>query len=70
MTPQEKAKQLYGKYYGIPLYIKTVKECCHIAVNEIIETLNYDIKDLDVRGSVLIDLIIYWRQVKEEIDKL
>jgi hypothetical protein len=70
MTPQEKAKQLYGKYYGIPLYIKTVKECCHIAVDEIIQTLNNDIKDLDVRGSVLIDLIIYWRQVKEEINKL
>ena len=70
MTAQEKAKQLYGKYYGIPLYIKTVKECCHIAVDQIIETLNNDIKDLDVRGSVLIDLIIYWRQVKEEIDKL
>jgi hypothetical protein len=70
MTPQEKAKQLYGKFYGIPLYIKTVKECCHIAVDEIIQTLNNDIKDLDVRGSVLIDLIIYWRQVKEEINKL
>jgi hypothetical protein len=70
MTPKEKAKQLYGKFYGIPLYIKTVKECCNIAVDEIIETLNYDIKDLDVRGSVLIDLIIYWRQVKEEIEKL
>jgi hypothetical protein len=70
MTPQEKAKQLYGKYYGIPLYIKTVKECCHIAVDEIIQTLNNDIKDLDVRGSVLIDLIIYWKQVKQEINKL
>jgi hypothetical protein len=70
MTAQEKAKQLYGKFYGVPLYIKTVKECCHIAVDQIIETLNNDIKDLDVRGSVLIDLIIYWRQVKEEINKL
>jgi hypothetical protein len=39
-------------------------------VDEIIQTLNYDIKDLDVRGSVLIDLIEYWRQVKQEIEKL
>jgi len=70
MTPKEKAEDLYLKYYGIPLYVKTIKECCHIAVDEIIQTLNYDIKDLDVRGSVLIDLIIYWRQVKEEIEKL
>ena len=70
MPPKEKAIQLYNKFYGVPLYVKTVKECCHIAVDEIIETLNYDIRDLDVRGSVLIDLIIYWRQVKEEIEKL
>jgi hypothetical protein len=70
MTPAEKAQELYLKYYGIPLYVKTVKECCHIAVDEIIQTLNYDIRDLDVRGSVLIDLIVYWRDVKEEINKL
>ncbi len=70
MTPAEKAQQLYLKYYGIPLYVKTVKECCHIAIDEIIQTLNYDIRDLDVRGSVLIDLIVYWRDVKEEINKL
>ena len=70
MTPKEKAEDLYLKFYGIPLYVKTIKECCHIAVDEIIQTLSYDIKDLDVRGSVLIDLIEYWRDVKEEINKL
>lgn len=70
LAPKEKAQQLYLKYYGIPLYIKTVKECCHIAVDEILDTLNFDIQDLDVRGSSLLDLIIYWKDVKEEIDKL
>ena len=70
ISPEEKAKELYMKYYGIPLYVKTVKQCCHYAVDEIIDTLNFDIKDLDVRGSVLIDLIHYWRAVKEEIEKL
>lgn len=70
VSPTEKAKELYMKYYGIPLYVKTVKQCCHYAVDEIIDTLNFDIKDLDVRGSVLIDLIHYWRSVKEEIEKL
>lgn len=70
MTPQEKAIELYNKFYGIPLYIKTIKQCCYIAVDEIINTLNFDIKDLDVRGSVLIDLIHYWREVKNEIEKL
>lgn len=70
LSPKEKAQQLYLKYYGIPSYIKTVKECCHIAVDEILDTLNFDIQDLDVRGSVLLDLITYWRDVKEEINKL
>ena len=70
IPPAEKAQQLYNKYYGIPLYIKTVKQCCHHAVDEILDTLNYDIQDLDVRGSVLLDLIHYWRDVKEEINKL
>ena len=70
LSPKEEAKRLYDTFYGIPLYVKTVKECCHTTVDRIIETLNFDIKDLDVRGSVLIDLIHYWREVKNEIEKL
>ena len=35
-----------------------------------LNTLNYDIKDLDVRGSILLDLIEYWQEVKTEIHKL
>ena len=64
MTPQEKARQLYGKFYGIPLYVKTVKECCMIAVNEI----------TNIEPSISMDLIEarvkYWQEVKEEIQKL
>ena len=40
MTPAEKAQQLYLKYYGIPLYVKTVKQCCIIAVDEQISLYN------------------------------
>ena len=65
MTPQEKAKQLYGKYYSIPLYIKTVKECCHIAVDEIIANI-----EPSVSMDVISARIKYWKQVKEEINKL
>lgn len=36
MTPQEKANELYNKFYGIPLYVKTLKECCMITINEMI----------------------------------
>lgn len=46
------------------------KQCALIAANEIIQTLNWDIRDLDVRGSVLLDLITYWRNVETEIERL
>jgi hypothetical protein len=65
MTPAEKAQELYLKYYGIPLYIKTVKECCYIAVNEIKEQL---LQNLDNDVSSI--HAIYWEKVKQEIDKL
>ena len=80
MTPKEKAKELLTKY-TVATWIKldeikylttipTAHECALIAVDEIIHTLNYDIRDLDVIGNVLLDLIKYWRQVKEEIERL
>lgn len=46
------------------------KRCALRAVYEIIETLNDDIRDLDVRGNVLLDLIDYWREVKNELKNL
>jgi hypothetical protein len=49
---------------------ETAKQCALIAVDEIITTLNYDIRDLDVRGNVLLDLLSYWQEVKQEIEKL
>lgn len=79
MTPEEKSEQIVDKYLDILpsrnsiMYIpdvETAQKCALIAVDDIIQTLNYDIRDLDVRGSVLIDLIEYWREVKQEIEKL
>lgn len=84
MTPQQEAKELlssmaistsYGTNYtggdDIPMYRNTyAKECALIAVDRIINTLNHDIRDLDVRGNILLDLIKYWRQVREELEKL
>ena len=46
------------------------KQCALIAAEETIRTLNEDIRDLDVRGNILLDLIEYWREVKQEIEKL
>ena len=76
MTPKEKADELVKKIYkvmsnsvsDITLYL--AKQCALIAVDETIRTLNEDIRDIDVRGNILLDLIDYWREVKQEIEKL
>lgn len=78
MTEKEKAEELYEAfYYAIPSFTdegslehNTAKQCALIAVDEIISTLNCDIRDVDVRGNILLDLIDYWQQVKREIEKL
>ena len=66
-TPKEKAQRLYLKYYGIPLYVKTVKQCCHIAVDEQISLYN-ELNQLGLlkENSIGFELA----QVKEEINKL
>lgn len=71
MTPKEKAIELIEKFAIITDdYHRPSKQCALIAVDEIINTLNYDIRDIDVRGNILLDLIDYWQQVKQEIEKL
>ena len=77
MTEKEKAKELYNKYADefnfddtYRSYREQSKQCALIAVDETIRTLNEDIRDLDVRGNILLDLIDYWREVKQEIEKL
>ena len=64
MTPKEKAIELYNKFYSIPVYIKNVKQCCYIAIDEILFALKYDMNDPTSAS------IKYWSQIKEEIDKL
>ena len=81
MTPKEKAEELV-EMYKLHAYVGAceeddermelhhAKQCALIAVNEILLTLNKDIRDLDVVGNVLLDLIDYWQQVKQEIEQL
>ena len=57
ITPKEKALEIYNKFYGIPLYIKTIKQCCNIAVDELIKQCS------DANSW-------YWEEVKIEIEKL
>ena len=78
MTAKEKAKELVSKFnfehlgdtYIIHQNIEESKRCALVAVDEIINTLNYDISDLDVRGNILLDLIEFCKEVKQEIQKL
>ena len=74
MTPKEKAQELVYKFYWRETVLKCsitdAKQCALIAVNAILLTLNKDIRDLDVVGNVLLDLIEYWNQVEQEIENL
>ena len=69
MTPKQKAKEIYSKFYGIPLYIRTVKQCCHITVDEI-----YKLR-LNIGAHLKTDedkenYYSYWEEVKKEIEEL
>jgi len=79
MTPKEKAEELVEAFMNIKhqklsdysiIYHPTAKQCALISVNETLLTLNKDIRDLDVVGNVLLDLIDYWNEVKQEIEQL
>jgi len=79
MTAKEKANELFNKIYnsedydgycnGCGLVFEQAKDIAVIAVDEILLTLS-NIKDRDVRGNILLDLIKYWQEVKTEIEKL
>ena len=78
-TPKEQAEALVDSFMNIRkqkladysvIYHPTAKQCARIAVNAILLTLNKDIRDLDVVGNVLLDLIEYWKQVEQEIETL
>ena len=77
MTPKEKAEYLFKEYYS---YLKAnlmndkeawedAKVCALMAVDEIINVVKrYETK----KGRLLIDNInlLYWQEVKQEIEKL
>lgn len=73
MTPKEKAKELFNKYYS---YLKSnlmddkeaiedAKHCTLIAVDEIIKELTEEISP-SVHGF----RHKYWQKVKQEIEKV
>jgi hypothetical protein len=79
-NPKEKAKELFNKYcYAIRTeetdsgYFTNViyaKQCAIIAVDEIIDRLIWHTGVSDLGNTVLVDDIKYWREVKNELEKL
>jgi hypothetical protein len=55
MTPKEKAAYLVVKYMSKVVSKNVAKECALVAVDELIKNCNYD--------------HLYWKEVKEEIQK-
>ena len=60
MTPKEKAGDLFYKFSMENQYYERAKQCALIAVDEILNVLNV-IDNFEM---------IYWEQVKQEIEKL
>jgi hypothetical protein len=61
MTPKEKAEELREKCDGYACYAEVV-------VDEIIKVLNPEHWGLEM--NIAIDELIYWREVKQEIESL
>ena len=82
MTPKEKAEELVDKYMNIRnvklsdysiIYLPTAKQCALIAVDEILNTLKiFPEKDTTSKSVVnfSVSRIMYWVQVKKEIEAL
>ena len=77
MTPKEKAGELYFKYHNLWINGNSImaKKCALIAVEEMLGEYQ-SMSDLEstlvVEGQVLyvIDKLVYWMEVKQEINKL
>jgi predicted membrane protein len=69
MTPKEKAKDLFNKYYlfiDIKNYENT-KACALIAVDELI---NFNTGYSHITGFGMMPHNAYWQEVKQEIEAL
>ena len=60
MTPKEKAQELFNKYLEINYHYYQAKDCALIAVDEIIDNIVDDDKQV----------LNYWAEVKQEIEAL
>ena len=76
MNPKDKAFELYFKYYrDVLANSEKAKQCALIAVNEMIKEYQ-SMSDLDSilfiknEHTNVVDKLVYWQEVKQEIEKL
>lgn len=65
MIPKQKAEELVDKYYQYFESNTNAKKCALIAVHEILQMV-----DESMKGFLDSDIIRYWLEVKQEIEKL
>jgi len=75
MSPKEKAKEIYNKYWGLLMMHNVLhrklftKECALIVVDEIIHN-NNELNGFGDGWMYIEENTDYWQQVKQEINKL
>ena len=57
MNPEQRAEDIFGKFYNLPMKHEMAKDCALIAVKEILNLYSY-----------LSDHYEYWQEVKNEIE--
>ena len=80
MTPKDKAQELVDKFKhntrafnetnGWEDTLHNAKECALIAVNEVLNMVNYQVMFIDLKSTDVIYSYEYWEQVKEQINQL
>ena len=77
MTPKEKAKELFKKYYCMSNHSKskvkiiefeTAKKCAIIAIDEILKTFDNEWTKLDFWTGELNGTIDFWKLVRQEVE--
>jgi hypothetical protein len=68
MTPKEKAEELFGKFYELPMTHETAKQCSLIAVDEILKSVS--INKVLYLTDMTYQIYTYWSKVKDELEKL
>ena len=70
MTPKEKAYEIWQKMMNADLLVDSIsaKQCSLVAVDEIVKEIQCN--EFDFHSNVPMSVYTYWKNVKEEIEKL